>query len=73
MMLVGSSWMLGVRAFFIHAVVSGALAGAIAHIIYVIEDLDDCFSGDWQVPREAFLQARSFMLARMSVVPPVPK
>ena len=26
-----------------------ALAGAIAHILFLIHDLDDAFAGDWQV------------------------
>lgn len=49
----------GVESFTLHAFAAGALAGAIAHVIYVIEDLDDAFSGDWQVPKDPFLRLRA--------------
>jgi hypothetical protein len=57
--LVASSWLFAVDDFAIHAIVSGALAGAVSHILYVIEDLDDCFGGNWQVPRQSFERVRA--------------
>jgi hypothetical protein len=68
--LVGSTWLFSLESFVIHALVSGSLGGAIAHIMYVIEDLDNCFWGDWQVPRDAFERARTFMLERQSPAEP---
>ena len=56
---VGMLFVQGVENFVIHAFAVGALAGAIAHVIYVIEDLDDAFSGNWQVPRDPFLRLRA--------------
>ncbi|MEY4577153.1 MAG: hypothetical protein RL701_1856 [Pseudomonadota bacterium] len=72
LVLVCSTWLFAVDNFAIHAFVSGATAGATAHVLYVVEDLDDCFSGDWQVPRAAFLRARDFMQARGAFVAPTP-
>jgi hypothetical protein len=55
---VASMWMLAVDRFVIHAVITAALAGAIAHVIYLIGDLDNPFDGDWQVPRSPFVRVR---------------
>ena len=38
---------------------TAALAGAISHVLFVIEDLDSCFHGHWQVPRDAFLRVQA--------------
>lgn len=64
--LVCSTWLFAVESFAMHAFIAGATAGSTAHVLYVIEDLDDCFSGDWQVPRAAFLRARTYMRERSS-------
>jgi hypothetical protein len=40
---------------------TGALAGAVSHVLYVIADLDDAFAGDWQVPREPVERVRAHM------------
>jgi hypothetical protein len=56
-----SMWLLALENFTIHALISTMLAGAISHILYVIEDLDDCFSGDWQVPKYAFERAHAML------------
>jgi hypothetical protein len=63
--LVGSTWLFSVDNFVIHAIVTAALAGGVSHVIYVIEDLDDSFGGDWQVPREPFERVRAHMLKRV--------
>ena len=61
--VVACTYLLAVQSFVIHAVMTGGLAGAVSHVMYVVEDLDDCFSGDWQIPKEAFERARRTMIA----------
>jgi len=58
---VGSMYLFAVSSFGIHALMTGALAGAVSHVLYVIADLDDAFAGDWQVPREPFERVRAHM------------
>jgi hypothetical protein len=53
-MTVGSMWLFSVDSYAVHAIMTSALAGSIAHVLYVISDLDDCFNGNWQVPRTQF-------------------
>jgi membrane associated rhomboid family serine protease len=60
-MTVASTYLFAIDSFAVHAIVAGALAGAISHVIYLIGDLDQCFAGDWQVPRSAFERVRSYM------------
>jgi len=59
--MVASLYLLAVDRFVIHAIISAALAGAVAHVIYVVLDLDDAFGGAWQVSREPFERARRFI------------
>jgi Protein of unknown function (DUF4239) len=59
--LVGSMWLFAIERFWVHALLTGALAGALSHVLYVIHDLDDCFAGDWQVPRGAFVRVQKYM------------
>ena len=54
----GSMYLLAIDRLWIHATVTGALAGAIAHILYLIADLDDTYAGDWQVAAAPFERAR---------------
>jgi hypothetical protein len=58
-MTTGSMYLFAVKSFAIHAAITAALAGAIAHVIFIIEDLDNCFSGHWQVPKAPFLRVRA--------------
>lgn len=58
---VGSMYLFAVEDFLVHAVMTGAMAGAVSHVLYVIGDLDDAFGGDWQVPREPFERVRAYM------------
>ena len=51
---VGSMYFLRVDSAWLHAVMTGAVAGAIAHILYIVHDLDDCFAGDWVISPEPF-------------------
>ena len=55
--------LLGVASFAIHAVITGAFAAAISHVLYLVEDLDDAFSGLWQVSTAPFIRARDHMRA----------
>jgi hypothetical protein len=55
---IGSVYMLAFEQLWIHAVVTAALAGAIAHILYLVRDLDNAFAGDWQVSNAPYLRAR---------------
>lgn len=55
---VGSVYLLAFEHWWLHAIVTAALAGAIAHILFLIRDLDDAFAGDWQVARTPFEHAR---------------
>jgi hypothetical protein len=56
--LLGSVYLMPFEHFWVHAAVAGALAGAIAHILYLIYDLDDAFAGDYQVDKSVFVRAR---------------
>lgn len=58
---VASLGLFAVDSFAIHALMAGAVAGAVSHILYLIADLDDCFAGDWQISPAPFERARSFM------------
>jgi hypothetical protein len=62
-MTVGSLYLFAVRPFVVHVLMTAALAGAIGHLLYVISDLDDCFDGDWQVPRGPFERVRDYLAA----------
>lgn len=55
---VGSVYLLAFDQLWLHAIVTAALAGAIAHILFLIRDLDDAFDGDWQVAKAPFERAR---------------
>ncbi|MCX5741137.1 MAG: DUF4239 domain-containing protein [Proteobacteria bacterium] len=54
----GSMYLLAIEALWMHALVTAALAGAIAHVLYLIVDLDQAFAGDWQVAKVPFERAR---------------
>jgi hypothetical protein len=55
---VGSVYLLAFDEAWLHMLVTAALAGAIAHILFLIRDLDDAFAGDWQVAKTPFERAR---------------
>jgi Protein of unknown function (DUF4239) len=55
---VGSVYLLAFEQVWLHILVTAALAGAIAHILFLIRDLDDAFAGDWQVAKAPFERAR---------------
>jgi hypothetical protein len=58
---VASTYLLAFDSFTLHAVVAGALAGAVSHILYIVSDLDNPFDGDWQVEPRAFERVRRYM------------
>jgi len=68
---VGSLWLFAVDSFAIHALMTGALAGSVSHILYVISDLDDCFRGNWQVPRFQFERVGAAVTALLTQGPAV--
>jgi hypothetical protein len=67
---VTSMYLFAVDRLEIHAMMTAALAGAIAHVLYLISDLDDCFHGVWQVPRAPFERAREYVTAALAVTSP---
>ncbi|HEY5923393.1 MAG TPA: DUF4239 domain-containing protein [Kofleriaceae bacterium] len=56
--MVCSIYLLPFDRFWVHATVTAALAGATAHILFLIYDLDDAFAGDYQVGKGPFERAR---------------
>jgi hypothetical protein len=56
--LVLSMYLFAVDSFAVHAAITAALAGAISHILFIVEDLDNCFHGHWQVPKTPFERVR---------------
>ena len=58
LLTVGSVYLLAFDQLWLHVLVTAALAGAIAHILFLIRDLDDAFAGDWQVAKAPFERAR---------------
>ena len=57
-LVTGSIYMVHIPAFWLHAAITAALAGAIAHVLYLIRDLDDAFEGEGVVSKEPFERAR---------------
>ena len=66
LVVVASMFLLAVDSFAIHAVITGALAGSISHILYLVEDLDDAFSGLWQVSPAPFERVRRHVRAGLA-------
>jgi hypothetical protein len=56
--MIGAVYLLAFDRFWLHALVTGLMSGAVAHILFLIYDLDTEFSGDWQVEKTAFVRAR---------------
>jgi hypothetical protein len=59
--VIASMYLFAVESFVLHACMTAALAGAISHVLYVIDDLDDCFGGDFQVPRTSFERLQRYL------------
>jgi hypothetical protein len=56
--MVVSVYLLPIDRFWLHATVTAGFAGAIAHILFLIWDLDDAFAGDYHVSSAPFVRAR---------------
>jgi hypothetical protein len=56
--VIGSTYLLGFERLWLHATVTAALAGAIAHVLFLILDLDDAFAGSVMVSQAPFVRAR---------------
>ena len=59
--VIGSMYLMVFDRFWIHAVVTGALAGAVAHVLFLIHDLDRVFVGHCHVDGYPFVRARRTM------------
>ncbi len=46
---VGSMYLFSVKSLTIHALLTGAMAGTIGFVLYLILDMDNPFWGDWQI------------------------
>lgn len=58
-LIVGSMWLVLIPALWLHALVTASLAGGVAHILYLIVDLDAAFyGGSESISREPFEHAR---------------
>lgn len=58
LIIVGSMFLMHIESLWLHALVTASLAGATAHILYLIHDLDDVFTGNLQVGKAPFERAR---------------
>lgn len=56
--VVCSIYLLAVDRLWIHALITAALAGSVAHIVFLIEDLDNAFAGHLQISKAPFERAR---------------
>jgi len=71
-MTVASMYLMDVPNVLVHELMTGALAGAISHLLYVIADLDDAFAGDWTISREPFLRVRRHLERAQARGPSLP-
>jgi hypothetical protein len=65
-MTLGSMYLFAIEHWHLHAILVAAMAGMLSHLLYVIRDLDNCFAGDWQVPRAAFDRLKAQLAATRS-------
>jgi hypothetical protein len=56
-LVVGSMWIFGLESFSAHALMTVALAGSIAFILFLVADLDNPFWGSWRIAPDAFRRA----------------
>jgi hypothetical protein len=57
--MVGSMYMMIIEPLWSHVVATAALSGAIAHILYLIVDLDDPFAGRYTMAKDPYERARA--------------
>ena len=58
LIVCGSMYLMYIPAIWLHGLITAALTGAIAHILYLIVDLDNAFAGTLQVSKTPFERAR---------------
>jgi hypothetical protein len=56
-----SMYLFVVPSFAVHALMTGAVAGAVSHILYLVWDLDNPFAGAWRLSPEPFERIRRYM------------
>jgi hypothetical protein len=56
-LVVGSMWIFGLESSSAHALMTVALGGSIAFILFLVADLDNPFRGSWRVSPDAFQRA----------------
>lgn len=56
-LVVGSMWIFGLESFAAHALMTVALAGSIAFMLFLVSDLDNPFWDSWRVGPDAFERA----------------
>src|SRR5208283_4598080 len=56
-LVIGSMWIFGLESFSAHALMTVALAGSIAFMLFLIADLDNPFGGSWRIKPEVFQRA----------------
>jgi hypothetical protein len=61
LMVIASLYLFAVESFAIHILITVATAGAISHILYIVDDLDNCFAGEWQISPHPFERARGLL------------
>jgi hypothetical protein len=66
--VVGSMYLIAIDRFWLHALITAALAAAIAHVVYIVDDLDNPFDGDWRVSAEAFERARRYIQRKRAAI-----
>jgi hypothetical protein len=59
LILTGSMYLVYIPALWLHGLVTAALTGAVAHILYLVIDLDNAFAGTLQVSKAPFERARA--------------
>ncbi|TBR22353.1 DUF4239 domain-containing protein [bacterium] len=58
---LGSMYLFSVSSLVIQLLVTASMAGALSHVLYVVEDLDDCFAGHWCVSPDPFLNVTDYL------------
>ena len=58
LIMIGAVYVLPFDRFWLHALVTGLMSGAVAHILFLIHDLDEAFAGDYQIDQSPFARAR---------------
>jgi hypothetical protein len=60
--MVASTFLMGVESLGLHAFMAGSIAGALSHVLYLVWDLDNCFKGYFRVHPTPFLRVREALL-----------